>query len=70
MPALRLDDGSVLRIGGTSKSAGDHRQRAGVDRGRLAVLLITVLAASLLTGTIIRPINKIDLNAAGRARLR
>ena len=63
--ALRLDDGSVLRIGGTSKSV------LGIIGNALVwivvvsafVLLITVLAASLLTGTIIRPINKIDLNA-------
>ena len=59
--ALRLDDGSVLRIGGTSKSV------LGIIGNALVwivvvsafVLLITVLAASLLTGTIIRPINKI-----------
>ena len=63
--ALRLEDGSVLRIGGTAKSV------LGIVGNALAwivivsvfVLLITVLAASLLTGTIIKPINKIDLNA-------
>lgn len=52
--ALRLEDGSVLRIGGTAKSV------LGIVGNALAwivivsvfVLLITVLAASLLTGTI------------------